>query len=248
MNILSRRIAIGLLSGAVLLAGSVAAYTVQAASTTSDTQVTANNGQKPPKPPKMDADKAAQHLADTFGVSKDEVLSYVKSNKNDFRDALHGAMLSKLSGKSFADVMALKTSSNQWSDVETTLGVSREQVKNLKDQMMASRMAKDGNISEEAAQKLLQQGYHPRDIQSAALLAKASGKDIQSVLDMKTIRNSWKDVASELKVDAKVLKQGKKGHMPPMGENGGPQAGGMQPDGQQAPPAGAPDNGGPSEE
>jgi hypothetical protein len=27
----------------------------------------------------MDADKAAQHLADTFGVSKDEVLSYVKS-------------------------------------------------------------------------------------------------------------------------------------------------------------------------
>ena len=92
MNILSKRIAVGLLSGVVLLAGSTAAYTVQAASQEGQ-QVSAVHNQKPPKPPKMDADKAAQHLADTFGVSKDEVLSYVKSNGRDFRDALNGNLL-----------------------------------------------------------------------------------------------------------------------------------------------------------
>ena len=239
MNILSKRIAVGLLSGVVLLAGSTAAYTVQAASQEGQ-QVSAVHNQKPPKPPKMDADKAAQHLADTFGVSKDEVLSYVKSNGRDFRDAFHGAELAKLNGKSFNDVMALKTSDNKWSDVASSLGVTKEQMQTFKQQMMAQRLAKDGDVSESLAGQLLQQGYQPQDIHAAGVLAKASGKDVQSVLGMKKINNSWKDVAGSLKVDTSALKQDKKHGMPPQGDFDGEHKGAPQDMDQQAPPADAP--------
>ncbi len=239
MNILNRRIAIGLLSGFVLLAGSTAAYTVQAARAT-DTQIIAAHGQKPPKLPQMDADKAAQHLTDTFGVNKEEVLSYAKTNNNDFRNAFQGAMLSKISGKSFTDVMSLKTSDNHWKDVEDSLGINQQQIRDLKQNMLAAHLAQDGNISEDAAQQFLKQGYHPRDIQAAAILAKASNKDIQVVLSKKAINNSWKDVAESLQVDAKILQQGKKHGMAPRGEFGASPAADMQSNNHPEPPVGDP--------
>ena len=64
MNILSKRIAVGLLSGVVLLAGSTAAYTVQAASQEGQ-QVSAVHNQKPPKPTSRDFFPTRSHPACT---------------------------------------------------------------------------------------------------------------------------------------------------------------------------------------
>lgn len=93
------------------------------------------------------------------------------------------------------------------------------------DDNIAKMMARKGDVDESTALKLLKNGYHPRDIEVAATLAKESGKDIQKVLDMKKINNRWEDVAKSLGVDeSKVRPQrpegrdGRPGTQPPMGE------------------------------
>lgn len=93
------------------------------------------------------------------------------------------------------------------------------------DDNIAKMMAKKGDVDESTALKLLKNGYHPRDIEVAATLAKESGKDIQKVLDMKKINNRWEDVAKSLGVDESKVrpqrpegKEGRPGTQPPMGE------------------------------
>ena len=48
--------------------------------------------------------------------------------------------------------------------------------------------------------KLLKKNYTPRDIKMAGFLAKKSGRTIESVIGMRNISNTWRDVAKELKV------------------------------------------------
>ncbi len=240
MNILSKKLVIGLMAGAMVVTGAIGTYTAQAAA--SESQQTAQDTQKKGKhqPPKFDADKAAQGVADMFGVSKDEVLVSFKSNA-DFKDIGHAAMLAKVSGKSYADVFAMKTSSNKWSEIESSLGVTREQMKTAQQDVMSSMMEKRANISKDTAASLLKDGYRPQDIVSASVLAKSSNKEITAVLSMKKINNSWKDVAKELGVDEKTFhKEMKELGGPGLGFMGGPKG---DRDGapQGMPPQGAPD-------
>lgn len=158
------------------------------------------------QPPKMTTDEVAQHIAESFGVDAKQVKSALDEQK-DFRDIGRAAMLAKISGKSFADVMALKTDDKDWRDIESSLGVTREKVRQLRIEMTAKDLSRDGVIDEEGALKLLKDGYEPWDISCASILAEAAGKDIQSVLDLKKINNRWGDVADQLGVDHKELKK-----------------------------------------
>lgn len=154
----------------------------------------------------MTTDEVAQHIAESFGVDAKQVKSALDEQK-DFRDIGRAAMLAKISGKSFADVMALKTDDKDWRDIESSLGVTREKVRQLRIEMTAKDLSRDGVIDEEGALKLLKDGYEPWDISCASILAEAAGKDIQSVLDLKKINNRWGDVADQLGVDRKELKK-----------------------------------------
>ncbi len=137
-------------------------------------------------------------------------------------------MIAKVSGKSFDEVMALKTDDKNWRDIGESLGVTREKVEEVRQSMTAQHLSQDGDIDESKALSLLKKGYEPRDIECAAALAKASGKDIQSVLDRKKINNRWGDVAKELGVDANVLPKKFHGHGPHgHGPQGGPEGGMM---------------------
>lgn len=203
-----RKIVAGVVAGLVLTVGGFGMLSAQSQDKTDlrprycVTQDERPDGQ----PPKMTTDEVAQHIAESFGVDAKQVKSALDEQK-DFRDIGRAAMLAKISGKSFADVMALKTDDKDWRDIESSLGVTREKVRQLRIEMTAKDLSRDGVIDEEGALKLLKDGYEPWDISCASILAEAAGKDIQSVLDLKKINNRWGDVADQLGVDRKELKK-----------------------------------------
>lgn len=203
-----RKIVAGVVAGLVLTVGGFGMLSAQSKDKTDlrprycVTQGERTDGQ----PPKMSTDEVAQHIATSFGVDAKQVKSALDEQK-DFRDIGRAAMLAKISGKSFADVMALKTDDKDWRTIEESLGVTREKVEQVRSEMTAKDLSQDDNIDEAVALKLLKDGYEPWDISCAAILAKESGKDVQSVLDLKKINNRWGDVAGQLGVDRSALKK-----------------------------------------
>lgn len=232
MKITQRKMIAGIVAGLVLTAGGFGVLSAQSQSQNGAQHRMFAKGERPDgQMPQMDASEAAKHIAETFGVDESQVKNAIE-NKKDFRDIGQAAMIAKVSGKSFDEVMALKTDDKNWRDIGESLGVTREKVEEVRQSMTAQHLSQDGDIDESKALSLLKKGYEPRDIDCAAALAKASGKDIQSVLDRKKINNRWGDVAKELGVDANVLPKkfhghGPHGHGPQGGPEGGPEGGMM---------------------
>ena len=212
---MTKKMIAGVTAGAVLLAGGFHyVYAAQNENGRGSGQMEHMGHMGQPgrhQPPKVDKEKAAQKIAATFGVDKNEILSALNDNA-DFRSIGHAAMLAKVSGKSFKDVLAMKTRDNQWRDVEKSLGVTQDQLRSEMDNLFAARMAESGNVDAETAKALLKKGYLSWDIEAAAVCAKESGKSIQDVLDMKKINNRWSDVAKSLGVDEKKLRSEQWGH------------------------------------
>lgn len=235
-----RKMIAGIAAGLLLTAGGFGVLSAQSQSGDYMPHHMFAKGERPNgQAPKMDAADAAKHIAETFDVDEKQVKSAIDENK-DFRDIGQAAMIAKVSGKSFKDVMALKTDDKDWREIGESLGVTPEKVEEIRQDMTAQRLSKSGNIEESTALKLLKDGYQPRDIDIAADLAKASGKDIQTVLDHKKINNHWRDVAKELGVDESVLQQDaqRHGHGGPGMMGDGPEDG-MMDGGPMMPP---PDN------
>ena len=235
----NRKLLAGVLAGALLVTGGITTMSAQAAQRDGnqprvERQCPAGGPQR-----QMDSSEMAKHISEQFGVSESEVKDALDA-KTDFRNIGRAAMLAKISNKSFSDVLGMKTDSNSWRDVADSLGVTRDQIRSERQSMTADRIAAKGTIEKDAALSLLENGYQPRDIEKAALLAKESGKDVQSVLDLKKINNRWSDVAEQLGVSKDVLHQDRDGHKGFRGDRRGP-AGPDQP--CFGGPEGAPDDG-----
>ena len=139
--------------------------------------------------------------------------------------------LKKISGKSFKDVLAMKTQDKHWPEISKELGIKPEQMRAQMNELSAERIAQRGNIDKDQALSLLNKGYRPMDVSVAAKLAKLSNKDIQTILDMKKINNRWGDVAEQLGVDRSALRPNMgKGQFPGHGPQGGPPDGGEMPE------------------
>lgn len=204
-----KRIFVGLLAG-VLLVGvgfsgvqamqsqQVAAQNVAAGAAKIAESANKTTAERPPF--EMNPSEAARHIHEQFGVDEAEVKAALVEHR-DFHDVGQAAMLAKISGKSFADVLALKTDNNTWPDVENQLGVTHEQILSQMHEMLAQRISQCGDVDAETATALLDNGYCGRDIVMAGKLATASGKDVQSVLNLKKINNRWGDVAEMLGLD-----------------------------------------------
>ena len=236
MNKMKKKMVAGIVAGAVLLGTGYGAL-AQAAESNSNKDTQSQHMMKQGRkgqPPQMNADEAAKHIHETFGVDESQVKEAINAKK-DFRDIGQAAMLAKISGKSFKDVLAMKTDSNNWKDIGKNLGVTREQVHEQMNAMTAEHIAQKGNIDQAEALSLLKNGYHSQDINAAAILAKQSGKDIQSVLDLKKINNSWSDVAEQLGVDKSVLRPNKDAKGGPQGGPDGDMMGGPHGDAPQPP-------------
>ena len=232
MNAMKKKMLSGIIAGAVLLGGGLGTMSAQAAVSAQNRDARphfAKQGERMQHPRvEMNADEAAKHVAETFGVSEKEVKQAIE-DKQDFRDIGQAAMLAKITGKSFKDVMTLHKDQGDWREIGKSLGVTPEQVGETMLEMRAMHIGQKGLIAQDKALALLKNGYQDRDIMMAAVLAKESGKDIQAVLDMKKINNRWGDVADQLGVDKSKLRpegarhgMGDKFQPGPMG---GPQGG-----------------------
>ena len=203
-----RKIAVGVVLGALLVCGGIFGYEQHAQSQPHQANRLVCASTEPGmRMREVGPAEAAARIAEAFGVDQNEVQKAIES-KRDFRDIGRAAMLAKVSGKSFADVLALKKADNTWRDVEQGLGVTREAMRDAFCEMEARHLSEQSIVDQETALELIRNGYEVNDIRAAAVLAKAAGKDIQSVLDMKRINNRWYDVARELGVDAHGLHLG----------------------------------------
>ncbi len=198
MNRLSKKAVAMIALGAFILLVAAAPFAVQAAQ---GDKHGPGFGQH-----QFDPDKAADRLADTFGMSKETILDqYNKGVK--FRDIGRAAFLAKASNKPLDEVLALKTADNKWRDVTQTLGITKEQMKATRQALAADRLSSKLGFDRQATLGLLEQGYRTRDVAVAGLLAQDTGKTSQEILGLKKINNSWRDVAQTLGVSKDTMKQ-----------------------------------------
>ncbi|MBR2519081.1 MAG: hypothetical protein IKE46_04760 [Selenomonadaceae bacterium] len=138
------------------------------------------------------------HLSAEYGVDSAQVEQALKNGVH-IRDVQYAAIISKLSGKSFSEVLAMKM---DWLQVAKKLGVTREQFENFYREKMSEKLAQDAFTDVKTVQSLIKDGYNPQDIIIAGKIANAAGKDIKSVLSKRKINNTWIDVAKSFGVDA----------------------------------------------
>jgi len=204
MKILSRQKIAALVAGTFIMAAAATPFIVQA----SDIQQppVGHQHQRDQKSVKMSPEQAAERLSVTFGIDKATILNY-NANGISYKDIGKAAFLANASGKSIDDVISQKTSDNTWKDVATSLGITREQMKTARHNMVANSLTKKTGLDKQTALDLLNDGYHGRDIGMASQLAKNTSKPIIEVLSLKKINNTWSDVATTLGVDNETLKK-----------------------------------------
>jgi hypothetical protein len=185
--------------GAFILGGIAIPLIAQAESTTKDRPAHHRCHQVNPE-------QAAKRLSTEFGLDEALIAKYQKEGKS-VKDLSRAAFFAKASDKSFESVLALKTETNSWKDVASTLGVDKEKVKSLRQELAAKRLSQRFSLDQGDIQNLFNQGYHHRDIAMAGLLAKQSSQTIEQIIAMKKVNNTWQDVATELGIDLKALKK-----------------------------------------
>jgi len=198
MKMLSKKTIAAVVAGTFILAGAASPFIASAAVADSKRPAIEHR--------QADPAKVAQRLSEEFGISQDTILKY-NANGMSFRDIGKAAMLANISGQSIDTVISKKTDSNTWKDVAAAMNISDEQIKSARQNRMAGHMSEKLGIDKETILNLLQQGYHPRQIGVANILAKESGKSIQDVLALKTNDNTWEDVADKLGVDKDQFKK-----------------------------------------
>ena len=194
--------------GGVLFGASLFGVTGEAAQTPGGHGGVAGHHRMEPGPFRMSDEDAAARASEMFGVDKAEVAAYLAENPRAFRDVFPCAMLAYTSGHTFAEVMATYEELGDWRSVGESLGVTREMIHETMGDLMAARIADDKtNLTKEETRALLREGYNPRDVRAAGILGKAANKSAREILAMKKINNGWDDVAKELGLDAKVLRE-----------------------------------------
>ena len=152
------------------------------------------------------ASDGMRDFATKLGLSEND-LETCRAKGVSPRDLGQAAMLAKLSGKSLHEIMLAKNLDTSWKDLATSLGVTDEQIKAARRDMMADRLEKKLSIAKATALDLLQKGYNPRDIGAAHLIATKSGKNLDEVLGQKKINNTWSDVAQSFGVNFDELRR-----------------------------------------
>ncbi|MDN4595356.1 hypothetical protein [Polycladomyces subterraneus] len=163
---------------------------------------------------KKDNQVLAQQVAQYLGISVTEVQSLLDRGTRP-RQLVPAAVIAKLSGQKIETVLATKKGKT-WVQVAQSFHVDRQAFRRElsrvlpKDrlirlflqrhpgvalQTVASYLGKD---PQQLSQLIQRYQLKPRDVIKAAVLAKASGKDITQVVAMKTSQKQWRDVAVSL--------------------------------------------------
>lgn len=146
----------------------------------------------------------AKAVADIYGVSASEVEKAIE-NEVPYRYIDRAAFLAKASGKSFQTVLDMKKDDNRWIDVEESLHIADEQYRAARADILSRCIASRCRMEANEARAFLDEGYRPMDIAIAARIAETAKVDVRKVLDAKTIKNDWEDVAASFGVDDDVI-------------------------------------------
>lgn len=167
-------------------------------------------------PDKKDQKVIAEGIARDFDLDKKEILAAFK-DKRDFRDIMHAAVVAKASTQPFANVIRFKTAENSWGDVHAAMRVSPAMMQAARADAMASHMAAKLSMEKGQVKGLLAEGYQPRDIFCASVIAKLANGDVKDILQEKKINNRWHEVAQAHNIDEETFR----GAMQEMGGFGG---------------------------
>lgn len=121
---------------------------------------------------------------------------YDKYGFNDTEDICLVAYMSK---KPLAEVEALRYKYS-WERMKYVLGLTPEIYFNRCVDYQARRLEERMDIPRKVTKKYMHLGYAMHHINSAYLLAQKAGLDISKVIDLKTPKNSWSDVAAKIGV------------------------------------------------
>ncbi len=212
MNLLSKnnkkKTLVLALAGAFAITGIGTTYLNQtafaAADTTQQNQAPMHGDHK--RMPKVMTDEMAQQFATTFNVDKQVLLDY-QTKGYTIRDFHQAALIASAGNKPFVDVMNAKTATNSWKDVMDSFSITNEQLQQAAQGFMSKQIATMMQLDETTINGLLKDGYQPNDIVMASALSKQSSKTISTVLNMKKINNTWKDVATALGIDETAFNQ-----------------------------------------
>ena len=204
MNKLKTKVLAGILGGFFLATNIFSVGEVYAAEQNKDSEnAEVFVMQKRPELTDEQAKNFAEEISKFYGVNSSEVETALKEHTY-FRDIRHAATLAKISGKSFAEVLSMKS---DWWQVAEKLGVTLEQINRELDDEMFISIANDIGADKKIVAELWQKGYNPHDIYTAGIIAKLSGKNIKNILEKRKINNTWGDVAKEFKVSPEKLRE-----------------------------------------
>ncbi|MEG6586149.1 hypothetical protein [Dendrosporobacter sp. 1207_IL3150] len=197
MNFTKKSIA-ALIIGVFILGGAVAPFIIKA--------VTANRSSIDYR--QIDPAKAAEQLSDRLNIDKDIILKH-HSLGLSFKDITKAAYIAAAADQSIDYVINQKNSNNTWQDVAASMNISKEQIKTVKQTMIANRLQTTLGFDKQTTLPLIQQGYHSRHVAMAGLLANDSGKSINDIVIMKTKNNNWTDVGAKLGIDTSIIEKHK---------------------------------------
>lgn len=206
MKIVSKKSIAAMIAGTFMLAGTVTPFIAQASSIQNPSSVQCQGNQKYTHNRQFSPEKVAQHLSETFGIDQATILTY-HANGMSFRDIAQASFLANAGGRTLEDIISYKTTDNNWRNVALGLGITKEQMRNARQNIIANGLHKKIGLHKQTTLDLLHKGYKARDIGIAAELAKNTGKPITNVLSLRKINNTWLDVATLLNVDKETFKK-----------------------------------------
>lgn len=140
------------------------------------------------------------NFAECLNLNQATVDSYLNKGYS-LRDIHHAAFLAKASGKTLDEVITLKTAATTWPEIEKNLNITPEQLKATANELSSTRLTTAFNLDKTTVDNLLANGYLPKDISVAGILATKTNKNINEVLNLKAINNTWFDIALQLGID-----------------------------------------------
>ncbi len=155
-------------------------------------------------PDKKDYKVISAEIARDFGLDEKEILAACK-DKRSLWDIMHAAAVAKASNQPFANVIRFKTAENSWGDVHAAMRVSPAMMRAARADAMTGHIAARLAMDKAQVKGLLEEGYRPRDIFCASVIAKLSNTGVKEILQEKKINNWWQDVAQAHNIDRETF-------------------------------------------
>lgn len=145
----------------------------------------------------MTKERAVRIFHNDYLFAEEELGSlYDKYGFNAAEDICLHAYMAK---KPLAEIESLRDKYS-WERIKYVLGLTPEVYFERCVDYQARRLAERMDIPRKVTKKYMHLGYAMHHINSAYLLAQKAGLDISKVIDLKTPKNSWSDVAAKIGV------------------------------------------------